>query len=766
MRKLVHFSIDHPRLIMVLTVALTIVFMLAFPKIKIDTDPENMLEDDQPDRLYYRQVKNDFGIYDLIVLGIVDEQGVFRPETLGQTARLVDGILRIKGVVAADVLSLTTTDDVTTSSGVLHIRRIMEEVPATAAEADLLRRAVLSNPLFADKLASSDGRALAIYIPIDHKDESYRIAQEAEALAREELQGGQEFYLAGLPVAEDTFGHEMFVQMAVTAPLAMLFIFVLLFLLFRHVSLIVAPLLMAMLAVIWTMGLLIGLGFTVHIMSSMIPVFLMPIAVLDSVHILSEFYDKFPALQNNKRTILAVYDELFTPCLYTSLTTAAGFGALLTARIPPVQVFGAFIAFGALVAWLLTVTFIPAYLSLLKEKRLRQQLPAAAARRTWLNGLLTGLGRFTLSWRKPIVAAGLAGLIVAAWGLSRIEVNDNPVNWFMPYHKIRVADRVLNEHFGGTYMAYLTLVGRDPDDLKRPEVMAYIERLQQQLEATAQVGKTSSVADIVKRINYVLHDADPEAAVVPVTREEIGQYLFLFQMSGDPDDLDNFLTWDARQANIWVQMKRGENKDMVRVQEWVQQFTASNPPPEGIELRWSGPTYINKVWQGIMVVGMLEAFLSSWGVVFLMMAFLFRSFRLALVSMVPLTVAIVFSYAILGFVGKDYDMPVAVCASLALGLAIDYAIHFLQRFKEKYQTTGNLPETSAWIFGSPARAIARNALLISLGFLPLVLSTLTPYVTVGVFFASLMAFSALSTLLVLPALMHLFGQKLLAGAKP
>jgi predicted RND superfamily exporter protein len=111
-------------------------------------------------------------------------------------------------------------------------------------------------------------------------------------------------------------------------------------------------------------------------------------------------------------------------------------------------------------------------------------------------------------------------------------------------------------------------------------------------------------------------------------------------------------------------------------------------------------------------------------------------------------------------------MPVAVCASLALGLAIDYAIHFLQRFKEKYQTTGNLPETSAWIFGSPARAIARNALLISLGFLPLVLSTLTPYVTVGVFFASLMAFSALSTLLVLPALMHLFGQKLLAGAKP
>ena len=319
-------------------------------------------------------------------------------------------------------------------------------------------------------------------------------------------------------------------------------------------------------------------------------------------------------------------------------------------------------------------------MTLLKEERLQQQLPAVAARRPWLNGLLAGLGRFTLSWRKPIVAAGLAGLMVAGWGLSRIEVNDNPVNWFRPYHKIRVADRVLNQHFGGTYMAYLTVEADNPDDLKQPEVMAYVEKVQHHLEATPLVGKTSSVADIVKRINYVLHDGTPEAARVPATREEIGQYLFLFQMSGDPDDLDNFLTADARQANIWVQMKRGENKDMERVERTLEEFTAANPPPPGIGLRWSGLTYINKVWQGIMVVGMLEAFLSSWAVVFLLMMFLFRSLRLALISMVPLTFAIVFSYGILGFVGKDYDMPVAVCASLALGLAIDYAIHFLQRF--------------------------------------------------------------------------------------
>jgi predicted RND superfamily exporter protein len=763
LRKLVHISVEHPKLVIVLTVALALAFALPFPSMKIDTDPENMLEEGQPDRVFYRMVKRDFGINDLIVLGITDEKGIFNPQTLGRVARIIDGILTIKGVIIEDVVSLTTTDNVKAEGGVLQIRRIMEEVPETSDEAEAIKRDIFENPMFADKIASQDGKGIAIYIPIQRKDESYKISKEIENIANRELGEDQRYYIAGLPVAEDTFGHEMFVQMGITAPLAMLFIFILLFLLFRRLSLIVPTMLMAMISVIWAMGALIGSGFTVHIMSSMIPVFLMPIAVLDSVHILSEFYDKYPAFKDKKRTILAVFDELFAPCLYTSLTTAAGFGAQVTARVPPVRVFGAFVAFGIIAAWILTVTFIPAYLMLLNEEKLKKQLGTLDEGRSILSRSLLPLGSFSFHWSKFLISAGLLGLALGLWGISQIEINDNPVNWFRPSHTIRVADRVMNRLFGGTYMAYLTVEGEQDEDIKRPEVMSYIEKLQRQLEGMGLVGKTSSVADIVKRINAVLHDEEKAFEIVPRSPEEIGQYLFLFLMSGDPNDLDNYLTVDARKANIWVQMKRGENKDMERVEGVVKDFAAKNPPPEGITLRWSGLTYINKVWQGIMVVGMLKAFLSGWVVVFLLMILLFRSLPLGFISMVPLTFAIVFTYGLVGFVGKDYDMPVAVCASLALGLSIDYAIHFIQRYREKYREVRDLRETNSWIFDSPARAIARNAIVITFGFLPLVLATLTPYVTVGIFFASLMAFSALSSLLVLPALMRLFGERLFAG---
>ena len=205
-------------------------------------------------------------------------------------------------------------------------------------------------------------------------------------------------------------------------------------------------------------------------------------------------------------------------------------------------------------------------------------------------------------------------------------------------------------------------------------------------------------------------------------------------------------------------MKSGDNKVMENVENLTQDYIIKNPPPAGINFSWSGLTYINKVWQDLMVKGMLKAIMCGFAVVFVLMVILFRSFWLGLISMLPLSFAIILSYGIIGFIGKDYDMPIAVCSSLSLGLAVDFAIHFIQRFKQSFQKEQDLRNANMHVFSLPARAISRNALVIIIGFLPLMLSGLTPYATVGTFFASLMIFSTLSTLIFLPAVLSLFGK--------
>lgn len=156
---------------------------------------------------------------------------------------------------------------------------------------------------------------------------------------------------------------------------------------------------------------------------------------------------------------------------------------------------------------------------------------------------------------------------------------------------------------------------------------------------------------------------------------------------------------------------------------------------------------------------MTEAFLGSFVIVFIMMIFLFRSVIWATLSMIPLTLTIVIIYGIIGWIGKDYDMPVAVLSSLALGLAIDFAIHFLVRARAGLRESGDWASTSLMMFGEPGNAIVRNMIVIAIGFLPLLLASLIPYRTVGMILAAILFLSGVITLLLLPSLIKIFKLK-------
>jgi len=692
------------------------------------------------------------------------------------------------------------------------------------------------------------------------------------------------------------------------------------------------------------------------------------------------------------------------PMLYTSLTTAAGFASLALTPIPPVQVFGIFVALGVMAAWLLTVTFIPAFVMFISPKSLANFGAVHAAEddamdQSALGRFLRWVARATARRAKPILAVTVVVLAVAGYGISLININDNPVKWFEPSHPIRRADTVLNKYFGGTYMAYLSMqyepgvfdanafatdlhaqlarrladvaeqmaklapaaaklcaaggpatadsddflaklkgelrpnpfdatgaqlavwryVGRfldieadrlsagagafdaakyakglassaaeharrfadvvknldklideaatarpasrdammkvfaggfsgseapasprptgtpeapkppvggdgepalpniepgaaasgdepnlpaiglpaagtapattpktDPyadaaasemglliDELrqqsevfKRPDVLAWMARLQDAMAKTGTVGKSNSLMDMVKTVNRDLLGGDANEYRLPANAATVAQCLMQYQNSHRPHDLWHFVTPDYRLSSIWVQLTSGDNRDMQKVVKAVDAFLTANPAPVEMDLRWFGLTYINVVWQDKMVTGMLKAFSGSFLVVLLLMVILFRSVLWGLLSMIPLTVTIAAIYGTVGLIGKDYDMPVAILSSMTLGLAVDFAIHFLVRGRTMYGRYGSWKDTLPHIFGEPARAITRNIIVIAAGFLPLLLAPLVPYQTVGVMLAVILLVSGVATLVLLPALVRVLERRLFVARAP
>ncbi len=818
-----------------------------------------MLETNEPARVFHNESKKKFNLSDIVVVGVInnrDPNGVFNPATLKRIYDLTEFARNLRwkdkdrqevssGVIEVDMIAPSLVDHMSRQGpGTISFEWLMPRPPETRKEALVIRDRALSNPLLKGQMVSEDGKAICIYLPLTDKLLSYRVYTELRKKI-DTLGGNEEYHITGLPVAEGAIGVEMFTQMNTASPLAMAVILGLLLLFFRKWFIIILPMIIATVSIVSSMGLMIALGFPVHILSSMLPIFLMSIAMVDSVHVLSEFFDIYTKERGRKDTIKDVMDTLFAPMLYTSMTTAAGFLSLTLAPIPPARVFGAFLCIGVMIAWLVTIFFVPAYIMMIPEEKLIDF--GLGARKKEEHALLTRIlqtaCRMSYNHAKPLLAFFLVLIVVAVWGIFRIQINDNYAKRFTMAHPIRKADTALNRHFAGAYTAYLVLEGdkdakKAPQDIlslkeklldfsqeinneypsaplqaeklkdklehfaedavtmegfldvtiqyiddisakvsdddyyslqelknffsvekerlkifKRPDILEYMAALQAYMEETGLIGKSTSVADVVRKVNQEMIDGKPENFLIPDKFQGVAECYMQYQQSHRPNELWHMVTPDYMNASIWMQFPTGDSMNTKAAVEAVDAYITTHRPPVSLVHRWAGLHYINLVLEARLVWGFLKSFAGSFIVVFLMMSFLFRSPLWGILSMVPLTITLVLIYGIIGLIGKDYDLPIAVLSALSIGMAVDFAIHFLERSRIAYGEKGSWEESVPKMFDEPARAITRNVLVIAIGFLPLLVASLIPYKVTGVMLFAILSCSGVITLLVLPAVL-------------
>lgn len=763
MRKfsLVDFSIRRPKLIVWATVALTLLFLTQFPRIQTDTNPKNMLPATSDVRVWNDAVDKSFSLYeDTIVVGVQNDAGVLNRDTLGRVARITDEILKLDGVASRDVNGFTTITNVTAETGTLKVGPLMPGAPQSEAGVEALRAALSDNPLLLDRVISRDGKTTAIYVPLEKSANGAGIASQIRAIVAQE-QGPERYHIAGDPVARDTFGAEMFKLMAIFAPIAGMIMFAAIQFMFRNLALSLAMMGVSMAAIVWSMGLLIGAGFPVHIMSSMAPVFLMAIAT-DSIHIFNEFYFRYRERGDKLAAIRETMQAVSRPVRYTALATASGFAVLLFMNIVPVQVFGGLIAFGTVVLRLFSFSLIPAILTFVKDEKIARAAGHEGVELDRTARLLRKIGMIGTDHPLATVLVGLGLVAAAVVGTTRIHVNNNMVAWFKESSEIRMADTAMNQALGGTSLGYLVAQSGQAEFMKSPEAMRWLEGLQRHLEGLPVVGKTFSVVDYVKRINRVLHDNDPRFDAVPETSDSVGQYLFLFSMSAKPSDLDNVVDPGFQKANVWVQLKTWDAQAMRQVIEATAGYQKTHPL--AVTVKPAGIAWFNLVWSDAVLGDMVLGFALGLGVVFVILVLNFRSVKWALVGYIPLLFTILLIYGVIGFSGKDFDMPLSVLSSLSLGMAVDFAIHFISRFRQRLaEVDGDVREALLWTAARPGKGILRNALLFAAAFSVMLFAPLTPYVAVGAFIVSMMLLSALFTLLYLPALVMLGRSWLLAN---
>ena len=764
-RRYIRFVIRHPRWILTIVGGMTVLIALQIGQLKVDMDPDKWAPQAHPYVQATKVIEKTFDGTNVMMVGIVPRGGtVYEPSILAKIQRIQQGIERIPGSIHHDTLSLAAhkvKDIIGTPDG-MDVRPFMKTIPADQSGLDHLAGAAGRNPIYVNSLITPDGTAASIVADfhIDKAEPLYSPIYEAlRAVVDREIDDTVDIYIGGAPAQLAAIEYHM-MKMPIYFGIAFIVIMGIQYFAFRSPQGMLLPVLTSLLSVIWGLGAMGLMDVHMDVLNVTTPILIMAIAAGHAIQMLKRYYEAYEELSQRQGGLgqnrLAIEVSLVSVgpiMMITGLIAALTFLTLITSEISVVRHFAVFASVGVISAMFLEMTFIPALRSIMPAPRLK---PRQQGGGTILDRAMILLSHNLVSGRAPMLLLAVGSVIaVAAAGVMRLDVDNSLKRYHNADTKIRRDDAELNRRFGGTNSMIYLVEGKGQDSLKDPATLQAMSKLQGFLESRPNVGKTQSIADLIKRMNQAMHGDDPAFFTIPAERDLIAQYLFLYTLSGDPDDFNNFVDDDYQKAAIWVFLKDDSTAYAESLNRDAQTFIAGQFP-SNVQVRLGGPlaqlTAINQA----LTVGKLRNMVQMVGAVYLLSSLALRSMVGGLFVVTPLVAIILANFGVMGWLGIPLDMGTATTVAMAIGVGADYELYILFRFRESYRRSGDLAAATRESLLTSGKAILYVALSVSGGYAILLTSGFAFYTRLAVMVTTTMIISALSALVLLRSTMLIF----------
>ena len=752
----------HPRWTFALVGAITAVFagFLLTHGLDFQTDFRRFLPSDDPAVQRLEQAEATFGSQDLFLVSIETDDTIFKPSTLRKFHEIETRLAEIVGV--DEVEGPATANVIHGTQDSLVVEPAMKAVPETPEEVRTYRERVLGDRTIRDWLISDDEKAGAISVTLEDWADAPPVVDDIRALIRS-YEGPETFHLVGEPVLRTAVAQTMIRDLRVLVPFVLLVMTIVLAASFRSVRGVLLPMMVVVLSTLWTVGTMSILGIPMTPFTVVMPVMLIAIGAADGIHILNKYYESAahePSDTDDARrsVVFETMDEMSVPVILTSLTTAAGFLALLASFLWPQRHFGVLTSVGIIYAMALSMTLIPAFLARLPLPTLRSADYARSRIAKGLAGWSRAVGH------KPTWTLVVAGVILVAFaiGVPRLDVETRADEFLGKGHPVVQSMYAMDAQFGGSYQLAVEIDTGRRDGLKDPEVLHKIAALQDYLEARPEIGQVASVADVVRQLNETLHASNPDDYRIPDDPRLAAQLFILY--GGEPGQL--FLGDFSKGEVIARRINIGSNRMAALVADVRAYLGEHFNDPDQPKARLVGPTQAYSALVVRIIQSQITSLSASFVTAGLIVALLMGSIMAGLLCLVPLLVTILIEFGVMAYAGLPLDMATIMLGSIAIGIGIDYSIHFLHRFRLETRTGHDAVEAFDRTMRSVGRGIAYNALALMFGFAVLVASQFHGLVTFGMLLVLTMIVSSLSSFSVIPAFLLIRRPKFLKRASP
>jgi predicted RND superfamily exporter protein len=733
--------------------AVTAVAGWAASSIGVDNAVEVWFLDSDPALVAYHDFQELFGNDEVVVIAVSTEDGALSGRGLAALQDIDSRASAVPGI--AEVQSVTATIGASGTPTSLDVGPAIPEDADVAAEADVAAAAaarILDDPLLT-RLISDDGDVALVLARMEAMDDIDAQRDGILVGLQEAMQGADAtLAYAGIGVVYAALNQASTQGAAVFIVVSYVLIAVLLWWLLGRIGPTILTLCAVGAGATWLMGTYGGAGRDINMVTMVLPTLVLVIGVSSCVHMLVHVSEQDKSLSGVERTVAGV-GFIFWPCLFNTLTTCMGFLALSTAAMPVIRDLGWFGALGLAAAFIAGLILC----STLAPLSFFQPAPRSSSL------IQRGVDFLAdLAVRRSRLVLTIAGFValLASLGITQIEVDTYSIGFLKKSHSVRQDSEMIESSFGPYTPLEFTIVAED--SVRTPEIFTAIAAWQDAIEGREDVGWSHSAADVVRRLNQIMTDGSDEQHAIPTNSVAMEQLLFLY--SSNPDsDMSQLIADGDRVARVTVGIPMGSAREFKKT---IDELTALAELPPDVTITASGylPLYVKMM--DYIVQSQLTSFGVAFLVIFTLVGLLFRSLRMAVLSVPANLLPVLLTLGLMGLLGIRLDVATVTIAAIVLGLVVDDTVQFLYRYNhERGRHESEVDAVHAAVRGV-GRPMAITTIVLGLGFCVLGLATVKSVAYFGLLLAFALTAALLSDLVVIPALLVQLDQDTDGAAAP
>lgn len=745
-------------IILIIIAAITVFLALQWDKMRFSNTQAVLLPDDHPIILQYQTFLDQFGEEGNAIVFAVKDTAMKSPANFNRWNRFskqLGAFPEVDFVLSVDNLQELKKD---AEKQEFVLEPLIDKTPESRTEVAALTEHMFNDlPFYDDLIFNKETGTIRTIINLDKEivNTSVRkdfILQDLTNLVNDfEEDTGMDVHVSGMPYIR-TMNSQNIIDEIGKFILAALFVTSLIFFFFfRSFRATLISMLVVIIGVMWAFGILGLLQYEITVLTALIPPLIIVIGIPNCIFLINKYQQEVKKHGNQALSLQRVISKIGNATLMTNITTASGFATFIITDSQLLKEFGIVASINIIGIFILSLLIIPivySFMSLPKTKHLKH------LNKRWIDAFVNWMVHIVRDRRISVYVTSILLMVVSIIGIYQIRISGSPIE-DMPKNAEFFKDiRFFEAEFDGIMPVEIVVDTKRPKGVLRPATLKKIDELDEVIQGIPELSKPVSIVNLVKYSKQAFYNGIPKYYQLPTTQENNFIMDVARKSSGNGNLLKNFVDSTGQTARITTYMRDVNTERMEAIEKRLEENINTIFPAERYTVYLTGSALLFLKGTKYLVTNLVMSLALAIALIAVFMAYLFRSFKMIVISLIPNLLPLVITAGVMGFVGVPIKPSTILVFSIAFGISVDDTIHFLAKYRQELVANqwrinksvyAALKETGVSMF--------YTSIVLFFGFSVFIISSFGGTVALGALVSATLMFAMLANLILLPSLL-------------